>query len=208
MEIPSLLPNLPFYHDNTELTKTSLPPPPPLVKFFTSAAKKKHGIADLNSYIRRSKRLSDDTIDSSPEYPRNNRENNSASYPQQHQQRQQSSNPVTSKSATRGRRKKDPSQRTCDTWLEKSTKQGMIIDEFDDNDGEYEFDGTYENSNSKSTRDVSCIIFCSQVDQESHSSSFASLQKNGTILNLLADPAPVPGVANVLKKPREKVSTT
>ncbi len=107
----------------------------------------------MNLHLRRSKRRSDDKIESSPDSPRNNRENNYlASFPQQHQKRQQSSKPVTSKSATtHGRRRKDPTQRTCDTWLEKSTKQGMIIDDdFDDNNCEYEFDGTYENSSSKS----------------------------------------------------------
>ncbi len=159
----------------------------------------------MNAHLRRSNRPSDDNIESSPDSPRNNRENNSASHSLQHQKRQQSSKPATSKSTTRRRRKKDPAQRTCDTWLEKSTKQGMLIDE---NDGEYEFDGTYENSSSKSTRGVSCIIFCSQVDQKSHSSSFALLKKNGTFLNLLADPAPVLGVGNVSRKSREKISTT
>ncbi len=78
-----------------------------------------------------------------PLAPRHNRENNSASYPQQHQKHQQSSKTVTT---TRARQENDPAQTSRYLCLEKSTNQGMIIDEFHD------FDDTYKNSSSKSTR--------------------------------------------------------
>lgn len=98
-----------------------------------------------------------DTLDPSPNHnSRNNRENNSASSQQQKRQRSQSSNTATTSSKrTSGRHKKnmkekDRNQTTCDTWLTKSTKQGAVFD-FDHNDEEYEFDGSYENSSSKSS---------------------------------------------------------
>jgi hypothetical protein len=134
--------------------------------------KPKQKIADMNKYVRRSKRQSEDTIESSPDdddyYHRNhNMENNTASYPNQQlqQQRSQPSNPVTSKSTTtttataRGRQKKDPAQRndidrtqkTCDNWLAKSRRQGGLIDETysDKDDAEFEFDDEYHKSSSK-----------------------------------------------------------
>lgn len=57
---------------------------------------------------------------------------------------------------------KDPNQRTCDTWLTKSTKQGAVFDDFDNNDEEFEFHGSYENSSSKSSSAL-FVYFSTQV---------------------------------------------
>lgn len=182
-----------------------------------SAMKKKQPISDFNSHIRRSKRI-EDTIDPSPSCShRNNWENNSASQlQQQKKQRPRSSNTVDNKPSTRanGRLKKDPAQPTCKDWIQKSKKQGMILDDNSDNDEEFEFDDTFEKSSSK-------LNYCSfadspLVDQKSlthlplrrPASCNHCVQKNGAILPPLADPAPVLGVAHVSKEPRERDPTT
>lgn len=78
-------------------------------------------------------------------------------------------------------KEKDRNQTTCDTWLTKSTKQGAVFD-FDHNDEEYEFDGSYENSSSKSSSAL-FVYFSTQVvhHRSPHPFSFLHRHMNMTV---------------------------